>query len=109
MYSTARTGPRFARARPLLRISAIWACSLSIPFNAILVGLTSNGFDVVLVLTDIPFSGVVLGLDAFPTSQTHCIVDPAAFDTDLDGFFDDEIIFNARDLLTWYLTGRQLR
>jgi Ca2+-binding RTX toxin-like protein len=64
-------------------------------FNAILVGMTSNGFDVVLVLTDIPFSGVVLGLDAFATSQTHCIVDLAAFDTDLDGNFNDEIVFGA--------------
>ncbi|MEW6146188.1 MAG: calcium-binding protein [Thermodesulfobacteriota bacterium] len=65
------------------------------PFNAILVGLTSNGFDVSLVLTDIPFNGAILGLGAFATSSTHCIVDFGVFDTDFDGSLLDELIFNA--------------
>jgi Ca2+-binding RTX toxin-like protein len=64
-------------------------------FNAILVGITSNGFDVAMVLSDIPFNGALLAVAAFPTSQTHCIVYEGAFDTDFDGSFSDEIIFNA--------------
>jgi hypothetical protein len=63
------------------------------PFNAILVGLTSDGFNVVMVLTDIPFNGAILGLFAFATSSTHCIVDFGAFDTDFDGSLLDELLF----------------
>lgn len=88
-------GPAICQSPPLTTNFSNLGVFFVDSFNAILVGRTSNGFDVVLVLTDIPFSGVILGLDAFATSQTHCIVDLAAFDTDLDGSFNDEIVFGA--------------
>jgi len=88
-------GPAICQSPPLTTNFSNLGVFFVDSFNAILVGLTSNGFDVLLVLTDIPFSGVVLGLDAFATSQTHCIVDLAAFDTDLDGNFNDELVFGA--------------
>jgi Ca2+-binding RTX toxin-like protein len=64
-------------------------------FNAILVGLSSDGFNVVMVLSDIPFNGALVAVGGFPTSQTHCIVNVGAFDTDMDGDFSDEIVFGA--------------
>ncbi|HKQ32367.1 MAG TPA: hypothetical protein VJV40_04115, partial [Thermodesulfobacteriota bacterium] len=88
-------GPAICQSPPLTSNFSNLGVFYVDSFNAILVGLTSNGFDVVLVLTDIPFSGVILGLEAFATSQTHCIVDLAAFDTDLDGSFNDELVFGA--------------
>ena len=88
-------GPAICQSPPLTSNFSNLGVFFVDPFNAILVGLTSNGFDVALVLTDIPFSGVILGLEAFATSPTHCIVDLAAFDTDLDGNFNDELVFGA--------------
>ena len=63
------------------------------PVNAVLLGLSSDGFNVVMVLTDIPFNGAAIGIFAFTTSSTHCIVDAGVADLDEDGSFDDEIIF----------------
>ena len=63
--------------------------------NSVLIGLSSDGFNVVMVLTDIPFNGAAIGIFAFETSQTHCIVDAGVADLDMDGSFDNDPIFEA--------------
>lgn len=88
-------GPAICQSPPLTTNFSNLGVFFVDPFNAVLIGLSSDGFNVVMVLTDIPFNGAAIGIFAFPTSQTHCIVDAGVADLDEDGSFDDEIIFNA--------------
>jgi len=93
--SNCENGPLICQSPPLTTNFSNLGVVYIDTFNAILVALTSNGFDVAMVLTDIPFNGAILGLGAFATSSTHCIVDFGVFDTDFDGSLQDEFSFNA--------------
>ncbi|HET7290391.1 MAG TPA: calcium-binding protein [Thermodesulfobacteriota bacterium] len=88
-------GPAICQSPPLTTNFSNIGVYFVDSFNAILVGLSSNGFDVVMVLSDIPFNGALLAVGGFPTSSTHCIITEGAFDTDMDGNFSDEIVFGA--------------
>ncbi len=88
-------GPPICQSPPLTTNFSNLGVFFVDPVNAVLIGLSSDGFNVVMVLTDIPFNGAAIGIFAFPTSSTHCIVDAAVADLDEDGSFNDEIIVNA--------------
>lgn len=88
-------GPAICQSPPLTTNFSNLGVFFVDPVNAVLIGLSSDGFNVVMILTDIPFNGAAFGVFAFPTSSTHCIVDAAVADLDEDGSFNDEIIFGA--------------
>ena len=60
--------------------------------NSILVGITSDGEFIQLVLTDIPDSGARQGLIGEVLSETSCDVILGTFDFDMDFQFNDEIL-----------------
>ncbi|HVY54238.1 MAG TPA: calcium-binding protein [Thermodesulfobacteriota bacterium] len=65
------------------------------PVHSVLVALTSDGLNVVMLLTSIPFNGTLIGAFGFPTSSTHCIVDFGVVDLDEDGDLLDELLLDA--------------
>lgn len=58
--------------------------------NSVLIGVTSTGEEVIIVLSDIPDSGVQLGLLADTISANACDIFAGVFNTDGDFNFEDE-------------------
>lgn len=63
--------------------------------NNVLIGLSSNGVVVAILLSDIPFSGALIGLGGVPISASICDILLGLLDVDGDFDFSDEILFNA--------------
>lgn len=64
-------------------------------FNSVLIGVTSDGVDVVIVMSDIPDSGARVGAFATPVSSTSCDIYAGVLDTDADFNFQDEQLLQA--------------
>lgn len=63
--------------------------------NAVLIGITSDGNLVSILLSDIPDSGARVGVGARTTSANVCEVIAGAVDFDMDLEFTDELFFEA--------------
>jgi Ca2+-binding RTX toxin-like protein len=74
--------------------------------HQILMGLTSDGSNVAIVLTDI--SGALVGALGFPTSGTQCIIDAGIADLDGDGSLSDEFLLSASGNCILQLSRTQL-
>ena len=63
--------------------------------NSVLIGLTSNGSDVVVVMSDIPDDGTKIGGFVFQVKDGGCNIASGSVDLDMDGSFNDEKILPA--------------
>lgn len=63
--------------------------------NAVLIGITSDGEAVSILLSDIPFSGAFIGVAGIPLSATVCDIVAGLIDVDGDLDFTDELLLAA--------------
>lgn len=88
-------GPAVCQSPPLTSNFSNLGVFFVDPVHSVLVALTSDGFNVVMLLTSIPFNGTLIGAFGFPTSSTHCIIDFGVVDLDEDGDLLDELLLDA--------------
>jgi len=63
--------------------------------NSVLIGMTSSGDEVAILMSDIPFSGVFVGAGGIPVSETICDIILGLIDVDGDLDFTNVLLLPA--------------